>query len=78
MVSWDTSHLPRPLLEPYTKRLFLAQAAELGGRGRQYAQDNGLSVCLCDQLWPFLCRPRREEGDRKGLNVKKSSIISEV
>lgn len=37
-------------------------------------------VCVCDQLWPFLCRPGREvqERDRKGRNVKKSSVIREV
>lgn len=34
----------------------------------------------CDQLWPFLCRPRTEmpELDRKRLNVKNSSVIAEV
>lgn len=76
MVSWDTSQLPRPLLKLYTKRLSLAQAEEKGGRGGQYAQDNGLSMCLCDQLWPFQCRPRREvqEWNRKGLSVKESSV----
>lgn len=78
MVSRDTSQPPRPLLELYTKRLSFAQAAEYGGRAGQYARDNGLSVC--DQLWPFLCRPGREvqEWDRKELNVDKSSLVSEA